>query len=130
MKRGFKILGVMVGVFMLVGLSGLFFATRGLEEGKAITIKTVDIAALDDGVYVGEHDFRRWSNEVEVTLENGRITDIRLIKGFKHEEARKKIYERVVADQTLAVDMVSRATVSSKAYLKAIERALKSSPVE
>jgi len=130
MKKIIKVLAVVVGIFILVGVTGLIFATRGLEEGKAVTIESVNIAELEDGIYEGEYDYKRWENQVEVTVKNGEIIDIQLVDGFKHQEALEKIYDRVLMNQSLSVDTVSGATVSSNAYLKAIESALKSTPVK
>jgi len=130
MKKIIKILAVILGVFIMIGLTGLIFATRGLDEGNEITIDSINVSELKDGVYMGEYDYKRWENQVEVTVENGEITDIRLIDGFKHQEAIVKIYERVLMRQSLDVDTVSGATVSSNAYLKAIEIALKNPPID
>ncbi len=130
MKKIRKVLLGFLLIFVAIGISGLFFATRGLEEGKEVTVESIDIGLLEDGIYIGKYDYKRWTNQVRVRIENGEISDIQLIDGFKHQEALGKIYDSVLTSQSLAVDTVSGATVSSKAYLKAIEEALKGSPVD
>ncbi len=125
MKKAKKILGVLVLIMVLVTLSLVFFLTRGLEEGKALPIGEVDIYSLEDGKYIGTHSEGRWENEVEVEVVGGIIRSIDLREGFRREEVKEEIYERVIREQSLNVEVLSGATVSSKAYLKAIENALK-----
>ncbi|NBG88210.1 FMN-binding protein [Isachenkonia alkalipeptolytica] len=124
MKKWKKVLigaGLVVGV---VGLVMLFFVTRGLDEGKALVIHEVNLQNLEDGIYPGEYDGVRWKNEVEVEVLDGKIQSIRLVDGFEMKKVKKEIYEKVIEHQSLEVEVVSGATVSSKAYLKAIENAL------
>ena len=63
---------------------------------------------------------------MKVTVKNHAITDIDLLK---HQNGQGKpaevITERVLAAQSLKVDTVSGATMSSKVILLAIEDALK-----
>jgi len=70
----------------------------------------------------------KWrANECDVTVSNGRVTDIRLVgskdpadKNTQHEV----LYDRVIQAQSLQVDTISSATLTSKAYLQAVENAL------
>ena len=128
MKKLKKVLIGIVAVVVFIGLGGLFFASRGLDEGKQVTINEVDLSKFDDGVYSGDYHHGRWANQVEIRLENHEIVEIKHIEGFNHKEAMETIHERVLEDQSLLVDVVSGATVSSKAYLKAIENALMKNP--
>ena len=130
MKRWKKVLTVIIAVFVIISLAGLFFATRGLDEGKQVSINDADLSKLDDGVYRGVFDQGRWANQVEIRVENHKMTDIKKTEGFEHKEAMASIHARVLENQTLLVDVVSGATVSSKAYLKAIENALQGEPIQ
>ncbi|MDR5658400.1 FMN-binding protein [Serpentinicella sp. ANB-PHB4] len=124
MKKAIKIIaGIFLGI-ILVGAGGLFFMTRGLEEGKMVTIGEVDITGLEDGIYIGEYNSRRWTNKVEVKVQSNEIVEINLTDGFTHKDVMEKVYHRIIKDQSLDIDVVSGATVSSKAYIKAIENAL------
>jgi len=81
----------------------------------------VDLTEVPDGVYTGEFNRYRWSNTVKVTIENHKIVDIQTTnEQALHEELARRIIEQ----QTLKVDAVSGATVSSNAFLKAVENAL------
>jgi uncharacterized protein with FMN-binding domain len=70
----------------------------------------------------------KWrANECQVTVSSGRVTDIQLVgssdpgsKNTQHEA----LYDRVIEAQSLQVDTISGATLTSKAYLQAVENAL------
>ncbi len=124
MKKWKKVIigaGLVIGV---LGLVMLFFVTRGLDEGKALVINEVDLQSLEDGMYPGEYEGGRWTNTVEVEVQDGKIQNIRLTGGFEMKKVKEEIYEKVMENQGVEVEVVSGATVSSKAYLKAIENAL------
>lgn len=125
MRNFKKIFGIIVLIIALVAVSLVFFLTRGLEEGKALAIREVDVQSLEDGRYIGTYSEGRWENEVEVEVIDGKIVTIELREGFQREEVKEKIYQSVIKEQSLEVDVVAGATVSSNAYLKAIENALK-----
>ncbi len=124
MKKVVKIIaGIGLLLVLIVG-GAVFYFTRGLEEGREVTIEEVELAELEDGTYTGRYEFRRWTNEVEVEISDNEITNIMLIEGFDQEDLRDEIYQRVIDQQSVTVDTVSGATTSSKSYLKAIEQAL------
>ena len=54
--------------------------TSGLNSGKNMTINSIHASQLEDGVYKGKYNGGRWSNEVNVTLKNKKITQILLLK--------------------------------------------------
>lgn len=125
MKKRSKILVGIDLVILLMAGGLMFLLTRGLEEGKNLAIEDVSFAALEDGIYVGEHDAGRWTNKVEVEIRDGKIVSINLLDGYNHKSIMEEIYSRIIEEQTLKVDVVSGGTVSSNAYIKAIENALK-----
>jgi uncharacterized protein with FMN-binding domain len=65
------------------------------------------------------------SARVEITVHDGKITDIKLLE---HNNGQGKpaeaIIGQVLENQTLEVDVIAGATYSSKVILKAIEDAL------
>ena len=124
MKKAMKIIAGIGVVIVLLGAGMLFFATRGLEEGKNLVIQDVDLTQIADGTYTGQHEAGRWTNTVQVVVQEGEITDIQLVDGFEQEKAKEKVYQAILQHQTLDVDVLSGATVSSKAYIKAVENAL------
>jgi len=95
-----------------------------------ININSIDLSKVHDGTYTGSYDAIFVGAEVEVTVKNNKITDIKLLN---HKTERGKPAEVIVDDvkekQSLQVDAISGATNSSKVILKAIENALESGMV-
>jgi uncharacterized protein with FMN-binding domain len=125
-SRWFKVLLGFVGVFLLVVVGTFSYLMRGLDAGMQVTVAEPDLSRLVDGAYLGEYQAGRWSNQVQVTVEQHRITDIQVVKDvtFSRPEWTEQLIAAVLGKQTLQVDAVSGATVTTKAYLKAIENAL------
>lgn len=119
------ILGIVILLVLTIGGAG-FFITRGLESGKDMIIKHVDASQLKDGVYEGKYKGGRWSNEVSVVLEDGKIAKINVVKSvfIEKSEVTEKLISNVIEKQDTVVEVISGATVTSKAYLKAVENAL------
>ncbi len=116
-----KVVGVIVALIIVMLAGGLFAVTRGLSEMQELVINDVNPAELSDGVYTGEFSRYRWSNTVKVTIDGGRITDI---EPDSEETLQLELSERIIAEQSLLVDVDTGATVSSKTFLKAVEEAL------
>ncbi len=116
-----KVVGIVVALIIVMLAGGLFAVTRGLSEMQELVINDVNPVELSDGVYTGEFSRYRWSNTVKVTIDGGRITDIQPDSG---ETLQQELSERIIAEQSLMVDIDTGATVSSKAFLKAVEEAL------
>lgn len=127
MKSFWKILLYVVIIIVILAGGGLFYLSRGLDSGSQMAIYEVDLSTLADGTYTGTYEGGRWTNTVKVTLEDHRITDIEIVDDvlFSQPEVMEKILARVIDKQKVKVDVISEATVTSKAYLKAIELALK-----
>ncbi len=89
-------------------------------------INSIDLAQLKDGVYRGNYNGGRWSNEVNITLKNKRIIQIAIAKSvvFEKPEVSRELINKVIEKQDTDIDIISGATVTSKAYLKSIENAL------
>ena len=87
-----------------------------------------DLTNKADGVYRGEQDFSGTPIKVilDVVLQNHAIASIKIVKHTCSPIGKKaeKIIERVIEQQSLGVDVVSGATVSSNAILKSVESAL------
>ena len=126
MKLILKILGLLFLVFILFSAGGIFYLTRGLKAGETLEIGEVNVGNLPSGTYTGIFKGGRWSNEVEVYIDNKRIVEIRIVKDvvFSKPEEREELFSRVIKNQSLQVDVVAGSTVTSKAYLKALEEAL------
>lgn len=126
-KSFLKIIVSIVIVVALIFTGGIIFLTRGLKAGSEVVINNVNVSSLSDGVYSGEYKGGRWTNSVNVSIKNHKITKIDIVKDvlFKKDDVREKLFNRVIEKQNVEVDAISSATVTSKAYLKSIENALK-----
>lgn len=127
MKLLLKIVLTVFLIFVLIGCGGIFYMSRGLESGKNVVIENVNPSTLSDGSYHGKYSAGRWTNEVKVAVKGGKIIGIDIVKDvtFSKPEWTEELFTRVIEKQSTAVDITSGATVTSKAYLKAIENALK-----
>lgn len=127
-KKGI-IIGVSIVVIVLVAVAireGVRL-NRYKKKAQATIIDTVDINQIQDGVYQGEYDLDYVYAAVSVTVKAGRIEQIAIQK-HKHErgaEAEKAIPKRIIEHQSVQVDVISGASNSSKAIMKAVEVALK-----
>lgn len=100
-----------------------------VEQIKNMDIAHVDPATIPDGAYTGEFPFRqKYMYRVRVTVKAGRIENIEVLEnGTENEYAQKGlgVIPRMLKEQTPEVDAISGATVSSKALMKCVEKALK-----
>lgn len=124
---GFLALVVLVAVGGGVGWS---LISKEHREAANLSLDAVNFNQLDDGTYHGVYPggMYRWrANECDVTVTNGKVTSIQLAAstdpGSENTDAQM-LYDRVIQAQSLQVDTISGATLTSKAYLKAVENAL------
>ena len=90
--------------------------------------KPLNLAAIPDGTYSGEAQVFVVSARVEVTMKGGAIEAFVITKHFssKFGKPAEVLAQRVVEKQSLELDAVSGATLSSKAILGAGKSALAS----
>lgn len=126
MRKFFKIVGLIMALLILVAAGGVVYLNQGLRAGRDIEIEGVNITNLSDGSYPGEYKAGRWSNKVMVTVEGGRIESIRITDDvtFADPGLSDEVFRKVIYAQDTKTDVVSGATVTTKAYLKSIENAL------
>lgn len=126
MKKGLIIAVIVFVVLIAVAVSGVLLIRSGIEEGSKLVINDIDLSAVKDGTYIGKYEAGRWTNEVSVTVKDHKIISIDIIKDvlISKPEVSEDLTAKVIERQNTNVDIVSGATVTSKAYLKAIENAL------
>lgn len=115
---------VAVIVVLLVPLSYLMF--HGMSEIKHLVIREVDLGRIADGIYTGSYHKGRWTYDVEVTVRGHRIVTVK-----NNNERMKaagdwnaKAEAAIVQKQAIDLDVISGATVNTKAFEKALEIAL------
>lgn len=120
----FKKTKIFLGVLLVIIVSGLFAMTRGIKEGKKLEINSVDISKLENGTYIGKYSKDRWISEVEVSVRGKKIENIKTLSQPLTPDVGDELSKRIIEKQNVNVDVISGATVSSKAYLKSVENAL------
>lgn len=120
---------IVIGVVLLIGLVGGALYLKSVSDYKRkvqeTSFENIRISDVPDGTYVGEYDVDFVSAKVEVTVSQGRITDIQILE---HENGRgstaEGITDTIIEEQRVDVDAVSGATSSSTVLKKAVENAL------
>lgn len=135
-KKGMWILLSIIGV-IAIGFGGVVVLTApGREELKNMVIENVDFKKLNDGVYIGNYRGTKDSSRdaaVEVIVNSGAVTEIKITEGAMANKQASEIskglsinnlFDEVIRAQSLQVDVISGATLTCNAHLKAIENAL------
>jgi uncharacterized protein with FMN-binding domain len=116
-----------IGSFYLIVLTAcLVLSSAGCQIAPLIGTPVVP-EGLKDGVYEGE--YRKGINNavVKVTVDEGRIAEIELVKHFSSwigKKANEIIPPRIVEQQSTRVDAVSGATNSSRVIMNAVQKAV------
>jgi uncharacterized protein with FMN-binding domain len=127
---GWIIAAVVVAAAAIGGGIGWSKLMKEHREARSLPLDKVDFNMLSDGTYHGKYEggMYHWrANTCDVTVKDGRVSSIQLTvsqdpggKNTQHEE----LFGRVIQAQSLQVDTISSATLTSKAYLQAVENAL------
>jgi uncharacterized protein with FMN-binding domain len=124
MRKILKIIGIILVSFIVVSVAACIIASKVIKE-PVFAINLVDIQKVADGTYEGEYNTSLVKATVKVSVKNKVITELNIIKhdnglGKKAE----KITNSVLEAQSLQVDTISGATLSSRVILKATQNAL------
>ena len=113
---------LIVLIFTAVYLKSVADYKRSVKE---TTFSNLDISNVPDGVYAGEYDVDFVYAKVEVTVQNGVITNIDILEHKNGRGSRAEVVvDRIIEEQKIDVDAVSGATNSSTVIKKAVENAL------
>lgn len=126
MKKSKKVLLALLSVALLFLIVGIFvIGNLTAQDAKNISLSMPDLSDMQNGEYIGEYSIAPVFVKVEVSIYEHQITNITILQ---HDKGLGTPAERIVNDvvdaQSLDIDAVSGATVSSKCILKAIENAL------
>ena len=102
-----------------------FIFVAFLLRPQPLHIGTVDLGTVADGSYIGVCQNKILFAVVQVEIENHEITSIEVIEHKASYMAQaEQIAGAVCSEQSLEVDAVTGATLTSDTVLKAIENAL------
>ncbi len=106
--------------------AGLALAGCSVDPSK-VQLSMPDLSVVADGLYRGSARLLPVFARAEVTVAGGRITDFAILRHFNGQgKPAEALAPRVVERQTIELDAVAGATISSKVILKAGENALRS----
>jgi len=116
----------LIGIFAVVCISFAAFLFLGKSQTMATPLDGVSLESVSDSAYEGSYSGFRWSNTVSVMVKDHQIIDVVQIKpqAITKGDTIDTLIARVIAAQDTDIDVVTGATVSSKAFLSAVEDAL------
>ena len=120
-----------------LALAGILIDGPGRREIAGLSFPSINFKKLHDGTYIGDYKGTKShlrDAQVKVTISGGEISDIEILKGAVDKEGKPAViksgksiadlFDDVVKSETLQVDVISGATLTSKTHLKALEDAL------
>lgn len=123
MKKAAKIIGVTLLIFVIIAAGGFLYIKN--MELPEINVGEVQLQNVADGSYNGAYSAGLVSASVTVNVKDKKIQGIVI---NKHENGLGKKAETIVEDiidkQSLNINAVSGATLSSNVIRKAVEQAL------
>jgi uncharacterized protein with FMN-binding domain len=129
---------IVIGIIALIIVGFLIGDQPNRKEILNLTFDNQVFGELQDGVYqgefVGEKGHLR-DTVVEITVKEGKVAEFKIIKGAINKEGEdikltkgqtvSNLFNECLKAQSFDVDVISGATLTSKAHLKALELALK-----
>lgn len=109
---------------------GIYYIDFAAYQDKiaTVSIEEINFSQIKDGTYIGEYDAGYIYAKVQVTIDDGAMTDLILLE---HRNERGKPAEAILPEiinrQSLTVDTISGATNSSLVIKAAIQKALQNS---
>jgi len=124
MKSKMKKILPYVSTVVITLFSGFVIVAFVLRPQK-LEIGAVDLDTVSDGEYVGVCQNKILFAVVKVKVQNHEISDVEVIEHkASYMKQAEQIAENVCDKQSLDVDAISGATLTSDTVLKAIENAL------
>lgn len=113
-------------LYHLILVASLILVLAGCAMAPLIGSK-IQHERLMDGVYEGSYRSLPNSAMVKVTITEGRIVNVELVKHFaswKGKKVTEVIPQRIVSEQSTRVDAVTGATNSSRIIMNAVQIAV------
>jgi uncharacterized protein with FMN-binding domain len=111
--------------FVLFWVVALYGGTLNRTSAR-ITLLPLNLANVSDGVYEGSATILHVTSKLRVTVSAARITDI--VAANPVYGGVSALTARVIKAQSLDVDGITGATITTKTVLKAIDNALTAQP--
>jgi len=117
----------MLAFVLVISMIGAGFILLGKNKTIHAPLSGITLASVADGTYEGSYSGFRWSNTVSVTVQDHKIVGIEQVKPqvVAKPETIDQLIANVVSAQSTDIDVVSGATADTRAFLSAVEDALK-----
>ncbi|GMQ58076.1 FMN-binding protein [Vallitalea sediminicola] len=113
-----------VFLIVLIILIIAFFVVKSINV-KEVEVSNIELDMIEDGIYTGGHDSTLVKARVSVEVRSHTIKTITI---DEHQTGLGKkaeaIIDKIIYEQSLQVDGITGATVSSNTIKKAVEDAL------
>jgi uncharacterized protein with FMN-binding domain len=125
-KKIIIVVSVLLAVLLAAFLFMVVIPEHEYNTVRNMKISNIDLTKIDDGVYNGEYAYGHYTYKVEIQVNNHKITEISVVSGGESKQAKmaEGVTDRIISEQKIDVDVISGATTTSKAILKAVENAL------
>ncbi|MGB4587739.1 MAG: FMN-binding protein [Clostridiaceae bacterium] len=138
---------VAIAIIVLVlsggALGAILIDGPNRREITELSFPNINFSKLRDGTYIGEYKGTKShlrDTTVEVTLAGGEISNIKVLKGAVDKDGKPlemrggksidELFDKVVKSESLHVDVISGATLSSNTHLKALANALEQAEIK
>ncbi len=121
-----KIALIIVGSIIALGGVGALFGMIGMGDIRKMVVRNIDLSKVEDGDYSGEFHKARWNHEVTVTVKDHKLVAVKNDNELTSGDQKivDEAIDSMIARQSVAIDVVSGASINTKAFQKAVENAL------
>ena len=120
-----RIVLILLVIILLGFVGGKIVSHKIVSHAESLSVEEIDLSKVKDGKYLGHYEISPVKVSVETLIHNGKITEINLVEHFNGKGvSAEKIIDYIIEKQSLKVDCISGATVSSVAIKKAVEDSL------
>lgn len=125
MSKKLIIILTVVAAIVIFSLNIIYKVNFFESYMEELVIGDVDTTKINDGVYRGQADSKVINVIVDVTIKGGQISEVELIKHQNGQgDGANIILKDIIREQSVTVDNITGATLSSKVIKKAVESAL------
>lgn len=122
MKK-FNIIIIFLIVFIVISvLIFNIFSKKVVSDAKTLTIKEINFNQIEDGEYLGNYKIFPVEVKVKVTIKDKEVINIELLEHFNGlGTPAEEVINQIIIKQSLQVDNITGATLSSIVIKKAVE---------
>ncbi|MCX8128780.1 MAG: FMN-binding protein [Clostridia bacterium] len=121
-----KILAVVLPLVLALLIYSGYNSVR-LNSYRNMAIQDTELTDISDGTYHGEAKVGSYIYKVDVDVKDKKITGIRSVDNRRspYVTYAEGVFKKIIRDQNANTDVITGATTTSKAFMKAVENAFK-----